>query len=710
VTAGTDQNPEESSAPAALPAVNHASWKSRVSIKWLVPIMIVLPVVIISAVVIPMDYHTSRHAINELADENTLQIHQSIQEHLARLMEMPPRINALDKRMLQMGTLSLTDMDSNREPVFQTLRIFPAVSSIVIGNAKGPTMWVIRYPGATTYEYAIKKSFDAPMEEYTLGDDGNTDSPRLASYDYQPTRRPWYKAAINAGAPTWGDVYIWVRHGKGETLGVPYVEPIRDSEGKIIGVINAELTLADISEFLAKQRVGKTGKTFIEDQQGKLIATSVGLDCMTDDLKRIDVASASDPWIAAVAREITKYPSPYTGVNDVVRADVTVDDQPMRLVASPYSNRRNLNWLIVTIVPDSDFLGDVNSSRNRAIAVSLGIVGLMLLASAAAVFALLRPILKLVSHVRQVGEGKLDGKLVLDDSREMAQLSHAINEMVDGLSDRMKLRHALSVAMDVQQSLLPASTPAIRGVEVAAFSKYCDQTGGDYYDYLDVAGLSENSLVIALGDVMGHGVAAAMLMATARGMLRSRGRVTGSLADLLTHVNELLAIDTGGSRFMTMLVGIIDSDTRQMRWASAGHDAPFVYDPIGDSFSDLDTPNGLPLGVNPDEKYEESAAFSFRPGQIMILGTDGLWEARDHQDVEFGRERLKQAMRELAGKSAREIQIGLYDKLRAYCGTKEIEDDVTYVVVKFTDVPAPRKNPSESPTDEALTNTSSKGV
>ena len=239
--------------------------------------------------------------------------------------------------------------------------------------------------------------------------------------------------------------------------------------------------------------------------------------------------------------------------------------------------------------------------------------------------------------------------------------------------------------MDVQQSLLPTNTPRIEGVEVAAFSKYCEQTGGDYYDYLDVAGVGENALVVALGDVMGHGVAAAMLMATARGMLRSRGRVTGSLGDLLTHVNDLLVADTGGTRFMTMLVGVIDADTRTMRWSSAGHDPPLIYDVASDSFIDVGVPAGLPLGVLSGQTYEESAPSALSGGQVLVMGTDGLWESRNTGGEEFGMERLKEAIRELSGLSARDIQRGLYDRLIAYCGTQPIEDDVTYVVLKFTD-------------------------
>ena len=140
---------------------------------------------------------------------------------------------------------------------------------------------------------------------------------------------------------------------------------------------------------------------------------------------------------------------------------------------------------------------------------------------------LLKPILAVVAHARRVGSGDLDARIDRRDNLEIAQLSTALNGMASGLKDRMKLRHALNLAMEVQQNLLPARTPVVRGLDIAARSKYCDETGGDYYDYLDVEGMGPNALMIAMGDVTGHGIAAAMLMATARAVLRSQVRIAG---------------------------------------------------------------------------------------------------------------------------------------------------------------------------------------
>lgn len=609
------------------------------------------------------------------------QVHARIEAHLDQLMSLPPAINELIKQSLRDGRMSLGDPARNREPVFEILRTFPQVSSIVMGKATGEAMWVIRYPGETTYEYAIKPGPDADMQEFTLNAGGELVSGALSSFAFPTTQRPWYRAAAEAGGPTWGSVYVWMRNGQGETLGVSWVEPVRDASGQIEGVINCELTLADISAFLGRLRIGETGKAFIVEADGMLVATSVGLSCMKDGLNRQPATEAEDAHIAAAALQL-----PNGG--RLAHRRLVVEGEAVQMVVSPYHHGRGLDWRIVTLVPESDFLAEVHQSRRHGLVLSAGAVLAALAAGIALALWLTQPILAVVKHARRVGEGDLDARLIRDDNREMLQLTTALNDMAEGLKDRMRLRHALSLAMEVQQSLLPSNQPEVEGVDVAARSQYCDETGGDYYDYLDVEGLSPHSLVVALGDVMGHGIAAAMLMATARGILRSHVRVQGSLGELLTHVNDLLVQDTGGRRFMTMFLGVLDVQAGSLRWSSAGHDPPLVFDPETGSLTDVPPGGGLPLGVVEHEAYAEQTLSGLKPGMIVVVGTDGLWESKNAGNEQFGKQRVGQVLAACAGRSAAEIDAALYRELLAFCGNRAIDDDITYVVIKLTAPPA----------------------
>jgi sigma-B regulation protein RsbU (phosphoserine phosphatase) len=266
------------------------------------------------------------------------------------------------------------------------------------------------------------------------------------------------------------------------------------------------------------------------------------------------------------------------------------------------------------------------------------------------------------------------------DEREL--LARTFNEMVPQLEDRMYMRQALEVAKEVQQNLLPEGTPGIPGFDIAATSVYCDETGGDYYDFFPFGNSEHDQLGIVIGDVTGHGVAAALLMATARALIRSLSLSSQSLAECLTRVNNLLTTDirqTGN--FMSLFFLAVAASSRTVRWVRAGHDPGILFDPKTGSFTELKGP-GLVLGVEEDYPYEERVQTVETPGTIIFLGTDGIWEAHNADGEMFGKERLHEIIRKNADKPPFAIQNAVLESLRIFRGDAPQEDDITLVVIK----------------------------
>jgi sigma-B regulation protein RsbU (phosphoserine phosphatase) len=245
----------------------------------------------------------------------------------------------------------------------------------------------------------------------------------------------------------------------------------------------------------------------------------------------------------------------------------------------------------------------------------------------------------------------------------------------------MRLRNSLALAQEVQQNLLPSGNPEINGFDITGHATYCDETGGDYFDFLTIAGQPDTTAAIAIGDVVGHGVASAMLMATARGILRSRCRIPGTLADLLTHLNSLLVEDTRGDRFMTMLLMTVDAKRKERRWSTGGHDTPILYDPATDHFSEFNG-SGISLGLVKGVAYEEHLFTDVQPGQVIMALTDGLWEAFDRDGEMFGKDRVRNLIRRFANLSAAEISERINAELSRFLGVKSPDDDLTFVIVK----------------------------
>jgi sigma-B regulation protein RsbU (phosphoserine phosphatase) len=254
--------------------------------------------------------------------------------------------------------------------------------------------------------------------------------------------------------------------------------------------------------------------------------------------------------------------------------------------------------------------------------------------------------------------------------------------MTDGLKERDRMRHLLEVAKEVQQNFLPKSDPRVAGLDIAGKSIYCERTGGDYYDYLDMGGHQQGRIGVVVGDVSGHGIPSALLMTSVRSSLRQRVLLSGTIAQIVSDVNRQLAKDVEESgRFMTMFCSEIDARTRCIRWVRAGHEPAIFYDPATNTIEELKGP-GMALGVEESWQYEENQKAGLTRGQIIVVGTDGIWEAHNARGEMFGKESVFEAIRQNAAKSAKEIVAAIIDSLGRFRQDVIPEDDVTLVVVK----------------------------
>jgi serine phosphatase RsbU (regulator of sigma subunit) len=298
-----------------------------------------------------------------------------------------------------------------------------------------------------------------------------------------------------------------------------------------------------------------------------------------------------------------------------------------------------------------------------------------------------RPIHILQSAFRRVAQGDFKQQVTVRNRDEFAELATAFNRMQSDLAERAQMKQALLVAEEVQRNLLPEAPPIIKHLDIAGTSIYCNDIGGDYYDYLE-GPIGSGTVRIVLGDVCDHGMAAALLMASSRALLRSRSLQPGPIEKVIGDVNRVISLemkDTG--RFITLFLVEINAETRQLRWVRAGHDAAILYHPVTDTFENLVGP-GVALGIHAGQSYTAQSKNGLNEGQVLLVGTDGIWEARNAAGEMFGKNRLYGSLRRHAGGSAQEISDSIIGQLKRFLGGSELEDDVTLVVVKFEAAPA----------------------
>jgi len=650
-----------------------------VSIRYSGPVILILPVLLVVIVFAAMTQWQGRKMAEDLANQVIDQAAHRIEQGVSGYLQNAVQSTRHIELQIEPGQLQLSDLRGWREKIHRQLQINEQINSITAGNINGDATWMIRYPGEVGLEYAISdEQTEQQVIEYEVDAQGAAGQ-QLSTYDYDPRQRPWYVAAVQANAPAWSPAYAWVRgEGRAATLGIAYARPVFDDQQNLIGVVDSDISLKDISHFLEEAKAFESGRAFLVDADGNLIGTSSGAAVVSDLGDRIAAADSQSDPIARVGERLQSASNVVAG-----RFDMSLEGRAylvdVRTLESPW----DLDWKLVVIVPDDEIMAGVQTMQRIGWIVSAVVVLLTLALGVFAAWSVIRPVTELATSVQSLGQGNLEEKVEVGGHREFVELSTQLNKMAVGLKDRMRLRSSLALAMEIQQKLLPSTEPTISGLEIAGHSTYCDETGGDYYDFLEITSTDSQDLVLVLGDVMGHGIAAALVMATARGILRSHAREEDSLGKWLTHVNELLVEDTEGERFMTMVLMFVDPKNRTVRMASAGHDPPIIYDQKAREFLELDDIGGVPLGLFENQTYDETSRSGFADGTIVMVGTDGLWEAQNVTGEQYGKPRLEAIIRDHAKEDIHALSKLIHEDVATFRGAAKQDDDITFVLFKF---------------------------
>ncbi len=251
------------------------------------------------------------------------------------------------------------------------------------------------------------------------------------------------------------------------------------------------------------------------------------------------------------------------------------------------------------------------------------------------------------------------------------------------MQQHIQVKESLTLAREVQQKLLPEKAPVVEGFDIAGRSVYSEDVGGDYYDFMEMTDdAGERRIGVTVGDVAGHGVVAALTMTSVRVLLRSHAGDGTVLKPVIRAMNRHLAEDAAAGRFVTLVYLVLEPDTREVRWINAGHGPLLLYDPATDKFEELSVQD-IPLGVNPDWDFHERTRNTWPPGAILVVGTDGIWEAQNAEGQVFGKDGLKQAISAKAKLPAEQICDEVMQRLDYFLGGEPQRDDMTLVVIKF---------------------------
>jgi sigma-B regulation protein RsbU (phosphoserine phosphatase) len=643
-------------------------------------------VLLTGATITWLSHRSARQSSDALADALFREASaHAVDETRAFTERATPVVEAL--RRLGVDNLAIDDQTRLDRQLLAFLLANPGLSWVSYSDESGAFSGAYREAGRVRIRQTHIADGKSPTIEYEVQPDGAwqpTGPPHDTGYD--PRGRPWYVKAKTAGRLVWLPPYIFYDQG---VPGISCAAPLVDQNGRFRGVLTADFDLNALSAFVARLSVSPHSRFFLYTADETLLAHPtrrvVAAAGQRTAGNLLTLADADDPLVDAFRGRLSNDPLPVESSEIFRRFEFERDGTEYLASTTAFRVGDDQMWVIGAVAPKADFLGDVWQSQATALAAAgLALLIAMLLAALMA-RSVSMPVLRLIGFMRRVGSGDLEAKADFAGSREFRDLSTTLNQMIGDLRDGLRVKHSLDVAMQVQQQLLPRSAPSVWGLDIAGHSTYCDETGGDYYDFLALDEPTKDTLLVVLGDVMGHGVASALVMAGVRSVLRDRAEGTGEMAALLGRLNNALSADLEGSRFMTMFLATLNARAGTMRWASAGHDPALVYNPATNDFRE-DTGGDLPLGVMPGIEFIELTAAPLLVGQVILVGTDGVWEMMNPEGEAYGKDRLKETIRSAAGAPAKSIVDSILKSLATFRRERRPTDDVTFVVIKVTAV------------------------
>jgi sigma-B regulation protein RsbU (phosphoserine phosphatase) len=265
-----------------------------------------------------------------------------------------------------------------------------------------------------------------------------------------------------------------------------------------------------------------------------------------------------------------------------------------------------------------------------------------------------------------------------DESGEITHFVSVLKDVTE-LRKQQQQEFYLQIAHEVQQRL-NTTVASLPGFDIAGTVCCATLTGGDYFDFIMQP---DGCLCIAIGDVSGHGFGAALVMAETRAYVRSYATLESDMGAILSRVNNALVTDLDGGQYVTLLLARLDPRNRLVRYASAGHIPCYLLRPSGEIGHVMES-TGPPSGLFAGSQYCSSPAISLDYGETLVLLTDGVTEAANNDEAQFGADKALEFIKCHLQNSAAELVRGIYETVRAFTGGGPPSDDITSVICKVS--------------------------
>jgi len=422
---------------------NYLRHLSSASLRMLLVVPFVLQ--IFAAVIITggLAFYNAQEAVNDLAGQLRNEVTTRIQERIQNYLEIPHQINILEATDIHLGELEIDNSPSRERHFWQQLKNFKQISHHYMATPDG------QYFGARRSEdnniEIIARNNHGENQYFSANKQGFRQHLTQTVPNFDARQRPWYQAAIEKRAATWSQVYADFSSIK--TLAITASYPVYNEQQQLLGVLGSSLTLSWINDFLSHLKIGKTGQTFVMDRKGFLVASSTHTPVLDEKSERIEISNASNPLIKETATFLTQQFISLDEIKESKPFDFYINGARQFLQITPFQDAYGLDWLIVAVVPESDFMGRVEAITQTSIWMALVALLLGILGGVLTSRWVIRPIQQLNEAAKTLAVGKWEQSIDIQRNDEIGQLGSSLKSMAEQLKESFRILEDRNAAL-----------------------------------------------------------------------------------------------------------------------------------------------------------------------------------------------------------------------------------------------------------------------
>lgn len=410
----------------------------RHSLRVVLILMFSIQLVVFAAIISWLSFRNSHQTIEEIVGQLQTEITSRIKEHLYQYLDIPPLISKINQEAIESGHLNPNNQLELERYLFEQIKLFPKMTFISYSTEEGNYIGAHRQIDNSLLRIIIEnEGTDRAFTTYETDEKGNKLNIIKVTPNFDPRKRPWYQQVIQKKQRAWYDPYKYVQY---DSLGLGLGAPVHNKQGDIVGILASDLALIDISRFLSSLKIGKTGRAFIIEKNGLLIASS-NLDeklitLENGKIQRTSVSQSNTELIKQSAEYLMQSFGNFNQINKEKSFSFEINKQKNFINVLPYQDNYGLDWLVVVVLPEQDFMEKINAGSEITFFLSLGALLIAILIATLFARWITLPLEKMSLAATNIANGNWEQKLDhLDYDRhdEIGELSHAFKKMGEQL-------------------------------------------------------------------------------------------------------------------------------------------------------------------------------------------------------------------------------------------------------------------------------------